>query len=59
MKKQIKKLNLNKKTILNLSVVEMSKHVGGSREYCTFRCHGPTRNGNTCYGHNTCQYTCI
>jgi len=29
MKKQIKKLNLNKETISNLSSSEMSKHVGG------------------------------
>jgi len=31
MKKQIKKLNLNKKTIANLSSSEMSQHVGGAK----------------------------
>jgi len=29
MNKQIKKLNLNKKTISNLSSTEMSEHIGG------------------------------
>jgi len=70
MKKQIKKLSLNKKTISNLQPSEMNKMIGGTREYCTLSCHGcnntyrnycggATKNGNTCAGHNTCQYTCI
>ena len=60
MKKQIKKLSLNKKTISNLSEKEMSRQMGGtywacgiSRRYCA-----GTKNGNTCPGH-TCQDTCI
>ena len=62
MKKQIKKLSLNKKTISNLSTAEMSKHVGGSTGcYPSSRnwCNDPqkTKNGNTCYGHATC-YNC-
>jgi len=63
MKKQIKKLNLNKKTISNLQSSEMDKMVGG---YWTLvKCHWPHKtqncsvNGNTCAGHNTCQDTCI
>ena len=57
MKKQTKKLSLNKKTISNLQPMEMNKKVGGSLS----KCHptgGQTRNGNTCNGHNTCGYTC-
>jgi len=60
MKKQTKKLSLNKKTISNLNEMEMIKKVGG---YFTAVCHswgcgtGKTKNGNTCYGHNTC-YNC-
>jgi hypothetical protein len=72
MKKQLKKLSLNKKTISNLNEVEMNKKVGGVRTY--YYCHtggnwcgnytqgcggGATKNGNTCAGHNTCQYTCV
>ena len=64
MKKQIKKLSLNKKTISNLNS-EMSGLVGG---YTGWWCsHGTgcggnktkqcTQNQNTCPGHNTCQYT--
>ena len=62
MKKETKKLSLNKKTITNLSRIEMNKKVGGSY----FRpggcgswvCgDGKTKNGNTCPGHNTC-YNC-
>ncbi len=50
MKKQIKKLNLNKKTISNLGTSELTKIIGGGT--------GPTRKGlgctgNTCHGH-TC-----
>jgi len=56
MKKQIKKLSLNKKTISNLSASEMSRKVGGSlgwptemrcsptQYYCTYTCHGKTCN---------------
>ena len=64
MKKQSKKLSLNKKTISNLTATEMSKHVGGSA--APYPCGtyngncggGRTKNGNTCPGHNTC-YTCV
>lgn len=59
MKKQTKKLTLNKKTISNLDSSEMSKLNGGSG--CSTRgghtCHGNcerTKNGNTCPGHKTC-----
>jgi len=64
MKKQIKKLNLNKSTISNLNKDEMNKMVGGiSQQSCWFtECHrcggggggGQTQNGNTCPGHNAC-----
>ena len=67
MKKQIKKLSLNKKTISNLTVAEMSKQVGGSVGYGTcYHCGGGgwggnskncTENQNTCPGHASC-YTC-
>ena len=67
MKKQIKKLSLNKKTISNLNEMEMMKKIGG---YPTaVRCNSwgcgtgnsknCTQNQNTCLGHNTCQYTCV
>ena len=68
MKKQIKKLTLNKKTISNLTDAEMSRHIGGwTRGHCggyTTNCtqnNGKTCNGhNTCYNYNTCDYyTCI
>ena len=66
MKKQIKRLSLNKKTISNLTAAEMNGQVGGaSMTYCSYSCHGcgggggATKNGKTCYDHNTCQYTCI
>jgi natural product precursor len=67
MKKQIKKLNLNKRTISNLNKVEMNRMVGGaiSQRSCwgpsECRCGGggggggQTQNGNTCAGHNTCN----
>jgi hypothetical protein len=64
MKKQIKKLSLNKKTISNLTLAEMNRQVGGG-SYSYFGpcgCHtkGCTKNANTCPGHNTCQYyTCV
>jgi len=61
MKKQSKKLTLNKKTISNLQPTEMNKKIGGHG--WTFPCGsygcggGHTKNGNTCPGHNTC-YNC-
>jgi len=65
MKKQIKKLSLNKKTISNLISSEMSRVIGGgsNTSYANNCCGGggypqKTKNGNTCYAHNTCQYTC-
>jgi hypothetical protein len=67
MKKQLKKLSLNKKTISNLSATEMSRQIGGSHlggNCGTWGCNGGntkkcTKNQNTCAGHNTCQYTCV
>ncbi len=64
MKKQIKKLSINKKTISNLNLPEMNQVVGGKTGSC-FHPHGCggnhsancTQNQNTCPGHNTC-YTC-
>ena len=53
MKKQIKKLSLNKKTISNLQPSEMNKMIGGARSYLHV-CNGPTQKGKTCYGHKTC-----
>jgi hypothetical protein len=53
MKKQIKKLSLNKKTVSNLRPLEMGKKVGGGKSYFHI-CNGPSINGNTCYGHRTC-----
>lgn len=55
MKKQTKKLNLNKSTISNLGTPEMNKIVGGVRrtyscvitDYCT---RGRTCNGGNCNG---------
>ena len=54
------RLNLNKKTISNLSASEMNRPVGGARhtygceitDYCTRR--GNTCNGHTCNGNNQC-----
>ena len=64
MKKQTKKLTLNKKTISNLNVAEMKNLVGGNSMTCTSldscpisKCHycdNKTKNGNTCPGHKTC-----
>ena len=64
MKKQTKKLSLNKTTISNLQPSEMNNKNGGASGP-TCACHGHrgggsagcSRNGNTCPGHNTC-YTC-
>jgi natural product precursor len=58
MKKQIKKLSLNKKTISNLQPQEMSKIVGGSTGcyphypgwYTKNYCNYPTVKGQTCNG---------
>jgi len=47
MKKQTKKLSLNKTTISNLSATELSRQMGGS--YCI------TRTGTSCYSHFTCK----
>ena len=67
MKKQIKKLNLNKQTISNLNSVEMNQKVGGgktgfcdSERRCTqgcgtlLTCAPSTQNGHTCNGGNNC-----
>jgi natural product precursor len=63
MKKQTKKLTLNKKTISNLTAEEMGKHVGGSTS-CNYTsnsspkvCGVTYNNAKTCHGHNTC-YNC-
>ena len=55
MKKQIKKLSLNKKTISNLQPTEMNKIIGGSTGCYGHWPPGKTKNGNSCYGHNTCN----
>jgi natural product precursor len=51
MKKQIKKLSLNKKTISNLSAAEMEKYGGGpitkGKKYTCDR---------TCFNQRTCPY---
>ncbi len=61
MKKQIKKLSLNKKTISNLHSSEMSRVIGGVITNYSGCCRGNTKNcsqnQNTCPGHNTC-YNC-
>jgi len=59
MKKQIKKLMLNKKTISNLNSSEMSRVIGGSLGYgscyhCGNRTNNCKQNQNTCPGHKTC-----
>ena len=51
MKKQIKKLGLNKKTISNLTAAEMNVKVGGDKtkgRTCAFTCL-------SCF---SCYYTC-
>jgi len=51
MKKQIKKLNLNKKTIVNLKKTEMAVHVGGASKGHNFTCY-------TCNSpRSLCNYT--
>jgi len=65
MKKQIKKLSLNKKTISNLALSEMSKHVGGNLARTAWdSCLSCNYSWNctgfctiTCHGH-TCNKTC-
>jgi len=59
MKKQTKKLTINKKTISNLTPTEMNNKIGGRTGWgCLSQgCGGQTKNGNTCPGHNTC-YNC-
>ena len=64
MKKQIKKLNLSKRTISNLSSTEMSRLIGGKTVSCfvNSKCDcgnskNCTQNQNTCPGHASC-YTC-
>ena len=58
MKKQIKKLRLNKKTISNLRPSEMEKIIGGTVTTSYIWCQpGKTHNGNTCHFHKTC-YAC-
>ncbi len=68
MKKQTKRLTLNKKTISNLIPSEMNRVIGGASYLSHLGCSrcgghcgggGGTINGNTCAGHNTCQYTCV
>lgn len=59
MKKQIKKLNLSKRTIANLNASEMSNKIGGGGTGHTCHCYGGnskncTQNQNTCPGHATC-----
>ena len=58
MKKQFRKLNLNKKTISNLNFSEMTREMGGSGpESWRPRCAN-TRAGNyTCSG-KTCNKQC-
>ena len=61
MKKQSKKLTLNKKTISNLTSSEMSHLIGGKTGGCHWPQHSKecskncTQNQNTCPGHNTCD----
>ncbi len=64
MKKQFKKLNLNKRTISNLDTPEMTKIVGGgptNGNHCTINsgvtCHGGTCNGscNLSHGPTRCD----
>jgi len=63
MKKQIKKLSLNKRTISNLDAGEMNQKVGGGppdtrKCYTEFHCTNgcdPTQHGHTCNGGNNCN----
>jgi len=71
MKKKIKMLNLNKRTISNLNVPEMSEKIGGqwtvgcSGHICHMsqgnNCGGGGNNTTHCptaYGKNTCAPVC-
>lgn len=69
MKKQIKKLNLNKRTISNLSAAEMNRQVGAGpiTRSCAGTCQGPTcgacggsRRPDTCNscGGSQCTVDC-
>jgi natural product precursor len=54
MKKEIKKLSLNKKTISNLNSSEMSRVIGGSNtSYFAVCCHG---GGNHTYKGKKCTF---
>ena len=64
MKKQTKKLSLNKKTISNLNSSEMHRAIGGfgSQKFCSYTDYcghskNCTQNQNTCPDHASC-YTC-
>ena len=63
--REARKLNLNKRTVSNLGVPEMTKVVGGGptfRCWTDFRCTqgcgtnncAPTQRGHTCNGGNNC-----
>ena len=60
MKKQIRKLNLNKRTISNLNTDEMNQKLGGSgvdthKCYTEWKCTqgcNPTQQRYTCHGNN-------
>jgi len=57
-----KVLILGKRTISNLNEAEMNLLGGQWTVGCSGRiCNGggKTKNGNSCPGHNTCQYTCV
>ena len=57
MKKQFKKLVLDKRTISNLSAAEMSGEIGGAG---TLRKQNTCGNNKTCEGHASCQLiSCI
>ena len=60
MKKQIKKLNLNKRTITNLNAGEMNRQVGGNptQGNCTQGNCGQTLHGPTCGSYNWGCHSC-
>ena len=51
MKKHVRKLNLNKRTISNLNTVEMNQKVGGATngQHCTGFCDSERRCTNGCH----------
>jgi len=58
MKKQIKRLSLNKKTISNLSVAEMNRQLGGDKTKGKApTCITCTCRNSGCPGFNTCDAT--